>query len=118
MSTSHDWARDLQRTAEFLLSKDAVTIKEIPESRAWLWGDKDIFIALVRATKPGRKDTSNSNIDFTPTGANLRFTINRDLFCRRLNPEYECEPLLSPDEDAEMESDAGAASMDATAAQS
>jgi hypothetical protein len=103
MSTTHDWARDLQRTAEFLLSREAIEIGVIPETRGWFWSEKQPFIALVRATMPGRKETSNDYISFIPAGANLQFTINRSVVCRRLNPEYECEPLLSPEEDAEME---------------
>jgi hypothetical protein len=105
MSTSHDWARELQKTAAFLLSRPEVEIgSKIPETRGWFFSEKEIFLNLVRVLKPGKKEMSNSYVDFHPSGAHIQLTINRDLVCRRLNPEYECEPLLSQEEDAEMES--------------
>lgn len=104
MSTSHDWARDLQRTAEFLLSRDAVEIGRVPQTKGWFFGDKDVFIALVRATLPGKKKIDQYYVNFTPTGANLELTVNKDLVCRKVQDvKYECQPLLSAEEDAEME---------------
>lgn len=104
MSTSHDWARELQHTAEFLLSKTEVEIGHLPKSRAMFFSDKEPFLKLVRAFKPGRKVTNEWYVEFYPAGSEfLELVVNRDLVCRRLNPQYECEPLLSPQEDAEME---------------
>jgi hypothetical protein len=104
MSTSHDWARDLQRTAEFLLSKPEVEIDRIPTTVAWFFSDKVPFLALVRATIPGKKVINGNYVNFYPSGANLEFTVSRDLVCRKVQDvKYECEPLLSPEEDAEME---------------
>src|SRR6266852_4281093 len=103
MITTHDWARELQQTAEFLLSRDAVEIPKIPETRGWFFSEKEVFLNLVRALKPGKKDVSDSYVDFLPHGAHIQLTVNRSLVCRRLNPEYECEPLLSRAEEAELE---------------
>jgi hypothetical protein len=38
----------------------------------------------------------------------IEVAIPRNIICRRLNPEYECEPLLSPEEEAEILTEAGA----------
>jgi hypothetical protein len=103
MSTSHDWARSLQKDAEFLLAKPEVEIGNIPKTANWLFSQKEAFLNLVRATKPGRKNTTESYIYFYPKDSNLEILVGRNLFCKRLNPEYECEPLLSKEEDAEME---------------
>lgn len=104
MSTTHDWARELQQTAEFLLSKTEVEIGRLPKSQALFFSDKEPFLNLVRALKPGRKKIDEWYVKFQPAGSEfLELSVNRDLVCRRLNPEYECEPLLSPQEDAEME---------------
>lgn len=105
MSTSHDWARELQETAAFLLSRGEVEIGNIPKTRYYEYGLKDNFLKLVRALKPGKKVTNQYYIEFYPSDTeHLELSVSRDLVCRRLNPEYECEPLLSPEEDAEMES--------------
>lgn len=105
MATSHEWARELQETAAFLFSKPDVEIgPKIPETRGWFFNDKEVFLNLVRALKPGKKVMSDSYVDFWPNGAHIQLTISRSLVCKRLNPEYECEPLLSEEEDAEMES--------------
>lgn len=107
MSTSHDWARELQKTAEFLLSKEEVEIGEVPNVRFYEYGQKENFVKLVRALKPGKKTTNEYYIDFFPSGAeHLELSVTRDLMCKRLNPEYECTPLLSVEEDAEMEGQA------------
>jgi hypothetical protein len=104
MSTSHDWARELQETALFLLSKDEVEIGSIPITRFTIYSEKEPFLRLVRALKPGKKKTTQYYITFYPTGnKSLELAINRDSMCKRLNPEYECTPLLSKEEDAEME---------------
>jgi hypothetical protein len=103
MSTSHEWAKELHETADFLLSKPEVEIGKIPETRGWFFNEKEVFLNLVRATKPGRKEMSENYVDFYPTGAHLQLTISRNLVCRRINPEWECEPLLSQEEDASLE---------------
>jgi len=108
MSTSHDWARELQKTAAFLLSKPEIDLKQsIPDTVCTFYGEnqKDSFLNLVRASKPGSKHTGEYYVTFRPKNNNtLQFSINRDVICKRLNPVYECTPLLSKEEDAEMES--------------
>jgi hypothetical protein len=106
MSTSHDWARDLIATGEFLLSRPEVEIGTVPQTKGWFFSEKDAFLGLVRATFPGKKTMDDFYVNFVPKGANLEFTISRNLVCRKLEPtkpQWECTPLLSPEEDAEME---------------
>lgn len=108
MSTSHDWARDLQKTAAYILSKPEVDLKRnIPETICTFYGEieKEGFLGLVRATKPGKKHIGEYYVTFRPTETTLQFSVNRDVICKRINPVYECTPLLSKEEDAEMESD-------------
>src|SRR5579862_8805454 len=89
-TTSHDWARSLQRVAEFILSKPAVEINRIPITQLGFYSNKDPFIALVRATKPGSKNTTQFHVNFRPTGCpDLEIYVNRDLVCKRITPEYE-----------------------------
>src|ERR1700722_3503401 len=104
MSTSHDWARSLQNIATFMLSKPEVEMGKIPATRYYQYSDKEGFIQLVRAFKPGKKMTGNYDVTFVPTGTeNFEIAINRDLVCEKITPEYRCQPLLSSEEDAEME---------------
>jgi hypothetical protein len=114
MSTSHDWARDLIKTGEFLLSRTEVEIGEIPPTRGWFFSGKEKFLGMVRATFPGKKKMDDSYVNFYPTGANLEFTVSRSLVCRKLEvtPQWECAPLLSPEEDAEMEDTPATAPID------
>jgi hypothetical protein len=108
MSTSHDWARQMQQTAEYLLSRPEVEIgRTIPSTYISFYGDKKKFIDLVRATVPGRKSMDQWNVAFIPSGAPIHISINRDAVCRKVQEvKYECEPLLSPEEEAQMEESA------------
>jgi hypothetical protein len=105
MATSHDWARDLQKTAEFLLSRPEAEIGDsTPITYGWFFSRKEPFIALVRALKPGRKEMGEAYVKFFPEGVNLELSVYRDVVCRKVQDvKWECEPLLSPEEDAEME---------------
>lgn len=108
MSTSHEWAKKLEETAAMLRSRPNVDMDGDPKILASFYGHKDKFLAVVRALKPGRKRVDESPLDyinFYPDGTVLNLYINRDLFCHKVREaEYKCEPLLSPEEDAEMES--------------
>jgi hypothetical protein len=108
MATSHDWARDLQRTAEFLLSRVEVEIGDrTPMTCGWFFANKEPFLALVRATRPGKKTMTEYYVNFHPLGANLELSVNRDEVCRKVQDvKWECEPLLSSAEDVEMEAEA------------
>lgn len=115
MATTHDWARDLQRNAEYLLSCEPIEIGDIPITRKFIYSEKDTFLTLVRALKPGKKDiTGNYSVDFIPDGANIEISIEKEKMCRRITPEYECDPWLTEKDHAEVDS-AAAQSLTAAA---
>ena len=43
------------------------------------------------------------SIYFDSVDTGLTIYMPRNILCRRLNPEYECTPLLKPEEEAELE---------------
>lgn len=102
--TTHDWARQLHETAEFLLSRPEVEIgRSLPVSYLSFYGDKVPFLAVVRATLPGKKEIDQWNVNFHPKGVRLQININRDAVCRKVQDvKYECEPLLSQEEEGQM----------------
>lgn len=106
MSTSHDWARDLHKTADYLLSRPEVEMESKPAIYNFMY-DKEKFLAAVRAMIPGRKVIDEFNVAFEPKGTILSLRVPRNLVCRKIQDvKYDCEPFLSPTEDAEMEADA------------
>ena len=104
--TTHDWARDMQKTAEFLLSRPEVKVGDKkPINFVAFYGEKEAFVNVVRAMVPGRKSIDEWNVTFTPKGyINFFIQINRSAVCRKVQDvKYECEPLLSPEEEAELD---------------
>jgi hypothetical protein len=72
---------------------------------------KDQVIAAIRAI--GGRFNKRNNDDYFMYYDSVRLPgvyvyIDRSKVCRRLNPIYECEPLLSPEEEAEILTEAGA----------
>lgn len=104
---SHEWAQVLRDTAMVLEAKANVQMGGEPKILNSHYGRKEEFLAVVRALKPGKKriDAEISGyVNFTPAGTCIEVYINRDVMCRKVKEaEYECEPLLSAEEDAEME---------------
>ncbi len=101
--TSHELATKLQETATYLLAHENVDVSN-PMLRVHWWSDKEPFLRAVRAFVPGKKVIDNYNVTFEPKGTMLALVVSRDLVCRKVQDvKYECEPLLSPEEDAEME---------------
>lgn len=116
MSTSHDWARDLQRTADYLLSRLEVEMESKPAIYNFMY-DKEKFLAAVRAMIPGRKVIDEFNVAFEPKGTILNLRVPRNLVCRKIQDvKYDCEPFLSPAEDAEMEAESEASNAAGAAA--
>lgn len=110
MSTSHEWAKKLRETAEKLASCPEVHLSSLARASIYFWnGDKEKFLAAVRALKPGRKIIEKDYVRFIPDGTILELYIDRNAVCHKVQEaQYECEPLLSPQEDAEMEATADA----------
>ena len=104
---SHELAKKLQDTATRLKSLPDVDVHvERPKVLISFYGNsnKEAFIAAVRALKPGVKRIDKEYVNFTPNGTILELYINREAVCRKVQDvKYECEPLLSPQEEAEIE---------------
>jgi hypothetical protein len=110
---SHEYARKLQALADFLLSRPEFdTQTDIIDGSFWYWSDKEKFLAAVRALTPGRKEygegTERDALYFYPSGVpqgtKLRLRVERALFCRKVQEEkWECEPLLSPGEERQLD---------------
>lgn len=106
MSTSHEWAKKLRETADVLESRPECEMAGEARVLVSFYGNsnKEAFIAAVRALKPGIKKIDQEYVNFYPSGTILNLYINRDAVCRKVQDvKYECEPLLSPQEDADME---------------
>lgn len=102
---SHEYAKKVKEAADYLLSRPEFETA----GDAWLylgsfWGDKEGFLGAVRGIGAGKKDYSGSDLKYTVTkGARMYFEVNRDSVCTLVTPAvYECEPLLSPEEEAEV----------------
>jgi len=74
--------------------------------------DKKEFLAAVVALKPGTKKYTEGSYpevefipDSAPKNAYVKIAAPRHVACRKVQEaKWECEPLLSPSEDAEIES--------------
>jgi len=99
--TSHEYAKAMQHDAELLLSKPEFTVGSTGYMQnIFFWGDREGFLAAVRATGSGTKEWKDDDLKFKPRGSNgLSFYISRSAVCRKVQDEkWECEPLLSEDE--------------------
>jgi hypothetical protein len=107
---SHEYARNLQRAAEFLLSKPEFDIPNRPILWASYWSNKESFLAAVRALGNGKKQYKDSSLHFTvPIIGDVTFDleISRSAVCRKVQEEkWECEPLLSDEEEAIVDANA------------
>lgn|SRR5215831_11399992 len=113
--TSHEYAvkllevvRLLQTSAEFempVYTKTYVENHGIDHIR--YYADKELFLKAVRAVGSGKKIAGeDDSFTFAAADGLLRLSVNRDAVCRLVKPavpaEYECEPLLSQAEEAEI----------------
>jgi hypothetical protein len=96
--TSHEYARELQKTVEHLLGRPEVDLDSQPYLFISFW-DKKIFTAAALAMGSGKKEFSNDDLHFTPSGTCMTFTIARSKVCRKIqDAKWECEPILSDTE--------------------
>ena len=103
---SHAYARAVIQAAEYILSKPEFDM-ETTQPRlyiGWFW-DKELFLAAVRALGEGKKEYSGTDLRYCVThGAEITCTIPRDKVCRKVQEaKWECEALLSPEEEATLE---------------
>ena len=103
---SHAYAKAIIQAAEFILSQPEFdTETEQPRLYiGWFWS-KEPFLAAVRALGAGKKEYSGSDLRYSVVhGAEITCTIPRDKVCRKVQEaKWECEPLLSPEEEATLE---------------
>ena len=105
--TSHDLALSLQKTAEWLLSRDAFRIESF-DVATWQYlsfHEKEAFVAAVKAVGAGKKKFSDLSIEFEVKvpGGQIKLSAPREKVCRLIRPaEYECDPFLSPEEEKSL----------------
>jgi len=101
---SHQIAKQLRATAEFLEARQDLELLSNPAINLFFWNEKESFIEAVKSLLPGKKEYKGNEVIFTPEGTVLRLWLNRSAVCRKVQEEkWECEPLLSPEEGSEME---------------
>ena len=107
--TSHQYAKQLHEIAAFLESRP---VFEMPTytSAAWdriqFFSDKEKFIAAGRAIGSFAKSFDRHDLILMhtlPSGAHIDLVAARNLVCRLVKEaEYECEPLLTPEEEKSL----------------
>ena len=109
--TSHDYANNLQKMAEFLLSRDSFPLPDYMDAMPWqffrFYGhEKSAFIAAAKALGNGTKKFTDADLEFTtllPFGK-VELAIPRSTVCRLVRAaEYECDPILSAQELTEID---------------
>lgn len=108
--TSHEYADHLKQAAEFLLSRPEFKTPSITPYvyLGSFWSQKDGFLAAVKACGTVVKEWDATDLKIR-TGPNnmITFWIQRSLVCKKVQEEkWECEPLLSPEEEASIEAPA------------
>ena len=88
---------------------------DYPTMHIYFWYEKEQFLSAVKAAGTGKKimPTENYQKDYfyfvpaQPTDIDFKFVTQRNTVCRMVRPaieaEYDCEPLLSQAEAAEVE---------------
>lgn len=100
--TSHEYARELQKTAAILLNRPEIAFPHGPYLYESYY-DKEQFLEAVRAMGSGAKKFTEHDFRFTPTDTCITMCISRSKVCRKVQEEkWECEPLLSEEEVSEI----------------
>lgn len=103
---SHDLARAMQATAEFLLSRPEFDTPSREHSlylgRYWEEEGKNALVAMVKAVGTVKKEYSGSDLHIhLQTPLEIWTCIDRVKVCRKIQEEkWECEPLLTAADDA------------------
>lgn len=105
--SSHEYARNLQKLAEWLLARPEFEIGRYDTRSFTIFSyyDKDQFLAAVRALGAGKKKFTDREVQFEIElpFAEIRVDAPRDKVCRLIRPaEYECDPFLSDSELAQI----------------
>ena len=103
---SHEYAKRLHEIADFLLSRPEFEASHRPYMYHYTTSKAQV-LAAARSFGSVKKDFQNDEIRITPADF-PEFVIEapRNIVCRIVKPaqpaEYDCEPLLSQAEEAEL----------------
>lgn len=113
--TSHEYAKKLHELAERLESRPEFKLPYYQENYILEHGidnfsyhsDKTGFLEAVKAVGSGTKKVGDKwDFTFLALDGLLRLTVARSAVCRLVKPaqpaEYECEPLLSQEEESSL----------------
>lgn len=107
--SSHEYAEELKKLAEFLLSRPAFNAHwgKLHET-FYFYSNKEDFLAAVAALKPGKKEFTENEVQFFPTINSERIVLkleaNRTTVCKLVKPaEYDCQSLLDASEEKLLE---------------
>lgn len=107
--TSHEYANRLEKLAAELKSKSDFELPDYSERYYGNYGietfrynnQKEGFLQAARALGSGTKDGTADELTFKH--GDIRLSVDRNVVCKLVRPaEYECEPLLSEAETAEI----------------
>lgn len=104
--TSHDYARDLQKMADWLLTRPAFETGGYSRGHHYFrFYEKDQFVDAAKSLGTGKKQFTADEISFKvelPFGS-INIEAPRNIVCRLVRPaEYECDPFLSPEEEKSL----------------
>ena len=104
---SHEFANKLEKLAEFLKSRPDFDTERVSVFQWLNFYNKDKFLAAAKSLGGGRKEVSGSDFLFHPahgiSGVDFYIGAPRDRVCRKVQDEkWECEPLLTPEEEAQI----------------
>ncbi len=96
--TSHEFARELQKTVDHLLARAEVEIDMRPYLYLSFY-EKEKFLAAALTMGSGKKEFTEHEFRFCPGGTCITMSIARSKVCRKVQEEkWECEPLFSEEE--------------------
>src|SRR5271166_2244220 len=109
--TSHGYAKALIEAANYLLSKpEFATETGGPYVYLGIFWEKEKFLKAAKALGTFTKEYASGNLKIKnelPLGAQIYMEVPRDKVCRLVQEaKYECDPLFSPEEEAELDSEA------------
>lgn len=102
---SHEYARALIEVGQFLQQQPEFETEYDPHLYLGWYYDKEKFLTAVRALGSGNKEYSGDDLVFEVQHgeSSLRLSIPRDKVCRKVQDAiWECEPLLTPEEEQEL----------------
>jgi hypothetical protein len=105
--SSHEYARNLQRLAEWLLERPEFEVgRYVNHSyNFFTYDEKEPFLAAARAIGQGKKQFTENfvRLELELPFALIRLEAPRNKVCTLISPAvYDCVPFLSPDEEKQI----------------